>query len=112
MGWRDRDVRGDRDNTAGALGMVRGQAQRPGHGVTVRDQDGPVDAGRVQYRQQVGGHLGRRVALRRAGRSDRPVPRPSVVTTVNRRARAGTIPFHDRACVIGDAGMSSSAGPP
>jgi len=32
--------------------------------------------------------------------------------TVNRRARDGTIPFHDRACVIGEAGISSSAGFP
>src|SRR5439155_16192607 len=47
MGWRDRDVRGDRDNTAGTLGMIRGQAQRPGYGVTVRDQEGLVNAGRV-----------------------------------------------------------------
>ena len=66
IGWRDPDPRGDRDDTDGAPGVVRGQAQRPGHGVTVGDQDGPVHVSRVQHRQQVGDHLGRRVALRRA----------------------------------------------
>ena len=92
--------------------MIRGQAQRPGYGVTVRDQDGPVDAGRVQDRQQVGGHLGRRIALRRV-RAVGPSGAPAIGRDDGKPARQGrNDPFHDRAYVIGDAGISSSAGSP
>jgi hypothetical protein len=46
------------------------------------------------------------------GRSERPLPLPSNVTTLCRRARKWICAFQTREWVIGAAGMSSSVGAP
>ena len=47
-----------------------------------------------------------------SGRSDRPLPRGSMVTTVNDRARYGTWAFQAREFTIGSVGAKTSAGSP
>ena len=47
-----------------------------------------------------------------AGRSERPLPRPSNVTTRQWRARYGICIFHDRECTTDQVGSSSTVGSP
>ena len=92
--------------------MVGGEPQRPRCRVTVGDDDRLADTGGGEHGDDVGLDLVGAVAALWCGRSDRPVPRPSVVTTVRWRDRNGINPFHERAWVIGDDGTRKVAGSP
>ena len=101
---RDRHVRLD------ARRVRIDEIDHPPVGVTVGDDDRPLGVGGVEDRDDVG-HVGSAVwSSTAAGRPDRPLPRPSNVTTRYRRARSGSSAFQIRECVIGDGATRSSVG--
>ena len=61
-----RDSGGDCDDAGDAFWVGLGQADRPGHGVAVRDEHAPAGFGGVEHGQQVRDDLGRRMAVRAA----------------------------------------------
>jgi hypothetical protein len=63
MRRRERDARGDGDDTGDKLRVLRCQPQRPRHRVAMGDDNGAVDLGGGQHGQQIGSHLARRIAL-------------------------------------------------
>ena len=72
----------------------------------------PLDAGRVHGRDGVGDVLLVRVGRGPIGRSAAPLPRPSTVTTRNRRASAGTCSFHWRMWMTAHDVRNTSVGRP
>ena len=67
---------------------------------------------RIQHREGVGCELALVVRLRLRGRSERPLPRPSKVTTRQWRARYGICIFQCREWMIDHVGRSSTVGSP
>ena len=77
----------DGDESEDAVGVVGGQLDAPQRAARQRDEDRPVGGCGVEHGERVGGELVVGVGGGPAGRSDRPLPRPSNVTTRWCRAR-------------------------
>ena len=107
---RERHRRADDDDAAApARGARRRAASAQRRAARERRRaTAALGAGRVEHRERVGGELARRRRpRRRAGRSERPLPRPSKVTTRKWRARYGICAFQSREWTIDHVGSSS-----
>ena len=92
--------------------MLGGEQQRalaPSESDTSTARSVPVAS---MHRERVGGELGLGVRRRLVGRSDRPLPRPSKVTTRQWRARYGICAFQWREWMIDQVGSSRTVGSP
>ena len=92
--------------------MLGGQDQPALRAERERDEDRALGLGRVQHRERVGGELALVVRLALGGRSERPLPRPSNVTTRQCRARYGICIFQCREWMIDHVGSRNTVGSP
>ena len=97
-----------REDAEDALRVVCSDVDSPGGSTREGDEDGVAGVGGVHDGDGVRGVLPSAYAAAPDGRSERPLPRPSYVTTRKCRARYPTWAFQTRECTMLHAGISST----